>query len=971
MYHAHKAINQMSKLLLRPHFLARLFGATSFIEIYDEGITFVGKHEAGHFSWQQIDSPPKVNLGLTGGSITFSINHKNYTVSALSYAATRKHQHNLFAFWANQNAEYLASFVRDVELHCQRAYLKDSSRESIQARAQKEAQRWSGWQSAKGLNAAVTGVALCVQEISNWSDEQVASIRERFVTNQLNQYKPFFDEVESNPLTDKQRIACVTDNDNNLLLAGAGTGKTSVMVGRTGYLVKSGKAKPEDILLLAFGAKAAEEMDERIKQRLGFDSVRASTFHSLGLKIIAEVEGRVPKLCPFELDAKIKALWMHKTLEALMHDAHYRRQLLEYFSAYYYVDKSPFQFNSYGDYLRYLNDNDIQTIKGEAVKSYGEMVIANWLYRHGLNYQYEANYRFDVSTQEYRQYQPDFYLPDYDIYIEYYGIDKDGNTAPWIDREKYHRGIEWKRATHEKYQTGYIELFYHQHSDGIMLPSLENQLRDRNVELFPISQAEQLAKLEELGQVTQLAKLLGMLVDMYKASCLDQVALDTLIAQSVDPRQTAKAFGLLMPLYTKYEHYLQQEKLIDFNDMIVKALHYIQSGQFRPNWKYILVDEFQDISEPRARLVKALRDACTGCSLFCVGDDWQAIYRFTGADVKLTTHFSDYFGPTSQTHLDLTFRFNSSIGDVASRFVTQNPVQIRKIIRSLNQVNQPAVSLLRQGQTEPGVNPLEKALEAIACRVKSSGKFTQNKVYLLARFWHQMPRSQELLAYRKQFTSLNIEWYSFHASKGKEADYVVILGLTSGTNGFPSKKITPPLIDALLPKEDSYEFAEERRLFYVAITRARHRAYLLADMTDVSEFVVELLESKYPIEKDEFETSFVQKLFEQISCHRCKAGTLQERVSEFGKFYSCSLYPRCKHKETPCDCCGQPMSCSKKQGYQVCINDACGAVRPLCQRCGSEMKLRNGKYGPFWSCTNYRQGADLNCGYKLQVTSNS
>ncbi|HFQ4953183.1 TPA: UvrD-helicase domain-containing protein [Vibrio vulnificus] len=958
----------MQKLQFTSHLIARCLGNNNRLELSENKILLKHSNGIEQFSWQQIDSPPIAYLGLTGGYIRFSANQKVYTVSMLSFVDTLKYQHDLFACWANRNAESLVSFVQDVEHHCRTAYLKSSSRESIQARAQKEALKWKGWHTAKGLDEATISVARRVQEISEWSDEQVFAIRQSYVTNQLTQFKPFFDEVESNPLTEKQRIACVTDNDNNLLLAGAGTGKTSVMVGRTGYLVKSGQAKAEDILLLAFGAKAAEEMDERIKERLGFDSVRASTFHSLGLKIIAEVEGHVPRLCPFELDAKMKALWMHKTLEALMHDAHYRRQLLEYFSAYYYVDKSPFQFNSYGDYLRYLNDNDIQTIKGEAVKSYGEMVIANWLYRHGLNYQYEANYRFDVSTQEYRQYQPDFYLPDYDIYIEFYGIDKDGNTLPWIDKEKYHRGIEWKRSTHEKYQTGYIELFYHQHSDGTMLPSLENQLRDRNVELSPVSQAEQLTKLEELGQVTQLAKLLGMLVDMYKASCLDQVALDTLIAQSVDPKQTAKAFGLLMPLYTKYEHYLQQEKLIDFNDMIVKALHYIQSGQFRPNWKYILVDEFQDISEPRARLVKALRDACTGCSLFCVGDDWQAIYRFTGADVKLTTEFSNYFGSTSETHLDLTFRFNSSIGDIASRFVTQNPVQIRKIIRSLNQVNQPAVSLLRQGQTELGVNPLEKALEAIAYHVELSGKLTQNKVYLLARFWHQMPRSQELLAYRQQFPSLNIEWYSFHASKGKEADYVVILGLTSGASGFPSKKVTPPLIDALLPKGDSYEFAEERRLFYVAITRARHRAYLLADMTDVSEFVVELLESKYPIETDEFETSFVQKLFEQISCHRCKTGTLQERVSEFGKFYSCSLYPRCKHKETPCDCCGQPMSCSKKQGYQVCINDACGAVRPLCQRCGSEMKLRDGQYGPFWSCTNYRKSADLNCGYTLKVT---
>ncbi|TOM92155.1 hypothetical protein CGH67_28335, partial [Vibrio parahaemolyticus] len=138
----------------------------------------------------------------------------------------------------------------------------------------------------------------------------IDALRQRYVEQQLVEHQVFFDTVESNPLTPKQRMACVTDNDNNLLLAGAGTGKTSVMIGRSGYLVKSAQARPEDILLLAYGRIAALEMDERIKAKLGLDDIRASTFHRLGIDIISTVEGRAPSFSKLDENSRIKAQWM-------------------------------------------------------------------------------------------------------------------------------------------------------------------------------------------------------------------------------------------------------------------------------------------------------------------------------------------------------------------------------------------------------------------------------------------------------------------------------------------------------------------------------------------------------------------------------------------------------------------------------------------------------------------------------------
>ncbi|GLO60565.1 hypothetical protein MACH09_10730 [Vibrio sp. MACH09] len=959
----------MTNRIIKYNFLARIFKKQLAIHIDEDGITVCNGDSEILYKWEIIDSSPQAIWRITGGCLLFRVKDVEYSFSMLSYLFPYQYKCTFFPYWANSNSNKLLPFLDKVRQESETKFLRSSSVQSFQQITNEQAIRWKNWRLAKGLSEQSLYVAQYLEDICSWNQMRIEQMRQKYIQNELIRYELFFDSVESNPLTEKQRIACITDNDNNLLLAGAGTGKTSVMVGRTGYLIKSGQATANDILLLAYGHIAAKEMDERIRDKLGFDDVRASTFHSLGMKIIAQVEGTKPTLSPFEDDTKAKSSWMNNTLEQLMLDDSYRESLLEYFSSYYYVDRNPFDFKVEGEYLQYLTDNDIRSLKGEQVKSYGEVVIANWLFRKGINYEYEPSYRIDVSTDEYRQYHPDFYLPDYDIYIEYYGTDEHGNTLPWIDKDRYNASMEWKRKTHEQYQTGYVEVFYYQHKVGLLLSALESQLLERGVEFNPKPQQELLDNLKQLGQVTELAKLFSALVDMYKAACLDQVAIESIISSSIDPKQTEKALELLYPLYQRYEVFLYEKQWIDFNDMIGKALKYIQTGQFVSPWKYILVDEFQDISEPRARLVRALRDSLPGTSLFCVGDDWQAIYRFSGADVKLTTSFSDYFGVTSETKLDLTFRFNSAIGKVATQFVTKNPVQIKKDIQSLVKVNKPAISILRQGRNEQGPLPLNKALDAVVACVNNSRKPTQNKVYLLARFWHQMPDYHELKEINRHYPSLDIVSQSFHASKGKEADYVIIMGLTTGKHGFPSQKITPPLVDALLPKGDDYEFAEERRLFYVALTRAKHRAYLLVDMTDVSDFVVELIKQKYFVDTDEFDTSFVQKLFEQISCSSCKTGILKERVSRYGKFLSCSFYPRCKHKETPCDQCGSPMSSTSKPGFQECINEECGDIRPLCKRCGSEMKLRNGKYGQFWSCTTYRKDADKNCGYTQNVNA--
>jgi len=198
---------------------------------------------------------------------------------------------------------------------------------------------------------------------------------------------------------------------------------------------------------------------------------------------------------------------------------------------------------------------------------------------------------------------------------------------------------------------------------------------------------------------------------------------------------------------------------------------------------------------------------------------------------------------------------------------------------------------------------------------------------------------------------------------------VVILGLTQGIHGFPSQKITPPLLDAFLPQAEAFQFAEERRLFYVALTRAKHRVYVLADMTNVSPFVVELIQQPYNVELNEFSTSLVQTLFEQIKCARCTTGTLTARTGKFSSFFSCSHFPLCDHQEAGCDLCGSPMTRKRTNGFAVCLDEHCGHIAPLCNLCGADMSLRESTRGTFWGCKNYRGNSVPSCSNTIDTAT--
>jgi DNA helicase-4 len=780
--------------------------------------------------------------------------------------------------------------------------------------------------------------------------EHIATLNQRFVEQQTRLFQAFFDTVESNPLTESQRNACIIDEQHNLVLAGAGTGKTSTMIGRAGYLMNACLAKPEQILMLTFARKAAEEMSEHIQAKLGVPNLTVKTFHSLGKHIISQVEGVVPAIDKMAEDDTLRAAFVDQQIQQLLTDDRYRSRLLTYFLRFNYPYKSQFNFNSLGAYNAYILENDIRTLQGELVKSYEECEIANFLYRQGIAYQYEANYQVNTSGPDYRVYQPDFYLPDYGIYIEHFAVNEHNQTPPFIDQQTYLAGMTWKRALHQKYQTPLIETYSYLKQQGRLTEVLSEKLVAAGVQFKPLAQDKLLAQLNELGQVSAFSLLMAQILSLFKSVYLNIKQLVDKANRHEDQERMRAAAYLFEPIHEAYQQQLRDNATIDFDDMIGRAIEYVEAGRYISPYRYLLVDEFQDISASRARLLKALMAQQPECSLFGVGDDWQSIYRFTRSDVSLTKDFESHFGVTATSVLDQTFRFNNQIGKLASCFVTQNPSQITKQIRSHRQIQGAALSLIKTDQELVGITA---ALDAIAAKTSQP-----TSVLLLARFNFKKP---DMAAIKRCYRQLTIQFMSVHASKGKEADYVVVFGLDKGKHGFPSEKATHPLLELLLPQAEAFEHAEERRLFYVALTRARHYVYLVTNGVNPSPFVRELIDNHYAINIDEFIGKGFQEQIADIPCSSCQTGYMVPRDSQYGSFFGCNQYPLCNHTQRACQWCGGSL---KTQGrFRVCANRRCDFVEPICPRCDGAMVLRKGAYGQFWGCSHYRKDTEFSCSH--------
>ena len=723
-----------------------------------------------------------------------------------------------------------------------------------------------------------------------------------FVSNNAHTVQTATLAALPNPLTSEQAETIATDEDVTLVLAGAGTGKTSVVVGKVAHLVRNQGVSPDEVLVLAFNKKAVAEIKGRLTGNLC--TTRVHTFHGFGHRVIADVKRARPTVARFAGESELPDT-LKNILNELLDDPQESDATANFIASYHGAYESAFDFHSQDEYDAYIRSVELRTLSGVRVRSFEELEIANYLTKHGLKFCYERPYEVWTQTGEYRQYRPDFYLPDYDIYIEHHALDERGRPPRgWAG---YKERVEWHRRTHREYSTKLIETYSWQHREGILLDKLGERLEREGVRLEHVSQRELVLELAR-QLIDWLAKLLEKFLNHVKTNGLSPEELRAHASEQGTLWRTEGFLKVFERVRTRYEQRLRAEGKLDFHDLIDRAAHYIRECRWETPYRYVLVDEFQDISAGRMKLLQALRRDDT--AYFLVGDDWQSINRFAGSDVGLLRNCGDYLGHVQTRTLSKTFRFGDGILGPSTEFVLRNPEQWKRTLTSASVTIDRGITVIYADDPATG---LQRAREDIQTSARGNG----HSVLMLGRY-----RSSEKALHAKTPSE---EFSTVHRAKGREADYVVVLDLKNGRWGFPSRIEDNSLLELVLSpaSEGAYPFAEERRLFYVAMTRARVGAYLLTDPVRPSTFVTELLEQSGNLRQ-------LGALAPE--CPRCHRGRLRMMDGSRGQFWGCTEYwsePSCRYK--------RDVETAEEPGAGYCIRCRtalpANPEQPYCDRC--------------------------------------
>ena len=708
-----------------------------------------------------------------------------------------------------------------------------------------------------------------------------------FIDKELADNKDFFDSSAVGALSAQQRDSVVRLEDNCLVISSAGSGKTKTMVGKLHYLVKKRKIDPDKILVLTYTKAAANELSERLKST----SLQGRTFHSIAMEVISQVTGNKPSIAPNDLflnvfNNELKNIDFLRSVVCYLekYQSGVKPQEKYDSASYYYSDRKKYGIQAlYSD----MDDNIIFT------KSEEEKKICNYLTHWGLSFRYEEPYEYPTSTPTYAQYKPDFsiHYVDYNgnkkrIYLENFAIGVNGNVPKWFGdgykggwakaNSDYKKGIEWKKQLHAEKGTTLIYITSADFANNNAESKLQDLLKSNGVPINNVPEDvlyEKIAKRSKNIEKSVLEMCQGF-VSLLKANrkTIKDVSCRAKIKDS--ERDTFIINKIMEPLYEKYETALVQRNEIDFTDAILQASDYCNKG-FWKEYDYILVDEFQDISLDRYQFLQALRRKSPLTKLYCVGDDWQSIYRFSGSDVNLFTKFSDYFGFTEECRLETTYRFNNPLVDMSSEFIQKNPEQKKKTVRPLSGSNKHTnINTISYTKNQDIYSVVEQYINKIP---------EDKSIYILGRYSYDVNSLNKFGAVYEasngnvmvRFNKRKIPFLTIHSSKGLEADYVFLLNCNSGIYGFPSMISDDPVLDYVLSESDHYPYGEERRVFYVAITRAKEQTYILYDVEKPSVFVTEMFDK-------------VSKIPENERCPICKSGkkvVLKRGIAKNGSSY--------------------------------------------------------------------------------------
>lgn len=745
--------------------------------------------------------------------------------------------------------------------------------------------------------AAVNGA------LAHWEADHRANwelLNARHTESELEECKDLFARVESKPLTDEQARAVVCFDNRVQVVASAGSGKTSTMVAKAAYAIHRDLVAPERIVMLAFNKQAAEELSARAAnafERLGMQGVQvnASTFHALGLSIIGKATGEKPDVPDWATDAIGGIRKLGGIIDQLKDRDPAFRTRWDLFRFVFGKDLPAFGSIGTPDVWDGQGNGRTLTADGKRVRSQEEATISNWLFYNGVDYRYEDSYRFKTATDEYRQYRPDFYYPAIDLYHEHFALDAQGNAPPSFG--DYVSGVAWKRQLHRERGTSLIETTSHQIRTGAVFDHLAQELTRRGTVLDPNPDREIPRDGQKPMEQKELIKLVRTFISHVKSNCLPMAALHSGLDAMPDGtfKYRHRMFlDIVAPILREWDAALASEGGIDFEDMLNQAADHLENGRYSAPYELVMADEFQDASRARARLCRALVRK-PGRFFFAVGDDWQSINRFAGADVSVMTAFREWFEHGQILKLEQTFRCPQALCDVSSQFVAKNPAQLSKLVRSATPAVGPVLQAFQVDHKDELTDAIDQFVQHLAEGVNNGtippGRDGKVSVYVLGRYNADRNHLPSRMGRFSRW--VNISFLTIHKSKGSEADYVILPEMRSVLRGrsFPNTRADDPVLALAMPAGDAFYLSEERRLFYVALTRARRGVAMFTTRGQCSSFLRELeADGAVKITNMKGEPS------QEERCPWCKQGVLVARTGRYGEFRSCSNYPACAYK---------------------------------------------------------------------------
>ena len=703
-------------------------------------------------------------------------------------------------------------------------------------------------------------------------------VLDKLYGEQKEYFDHMYDGVDPNiHLDEEQCKAILADEKYSLIIAGAGTGKTTTMTAKVKYLVDKKNVQPERILVMSYTRKATEELAKRIEADFNIP-VHVTTFHSLGFEYIREYYNNV-KCDIIDRNRRnaifleyFKILFRNKNkIVEIINNFQFLKASYKFLFANFFINNF-MKYNEYDDLLddyvkskieearitginqkiddwinrQLLKDEYITSIRGEYVKSAGEMYIANYLYKHGIDYAYEEIY--EELMEHNSIYKPDFTI-DFGgekIYIEYFGMDDEDYNKIKEKKIKYHQSKNNKFISLDKVPLEQIE--YRLNEDLRKLGVAFNDRRSEEI-------YEHILRLNPLSIVYPFVGFLYE-CEVFRKESVYRDNLDIVnnflnsLEDSAEKNNLLIQYKYIQDFAAFYNNkcFGGSEYYFDFSDLLFYSVKYIEklTSDTHLIFDYIIIDEYQDISKIKYELTKKTANR-NDAKVSAVGDDWQTIYSFSGSRIEYIYKFKDYFKGAKEFNITKTYRNSQELINYSGEFIMKNADQLRKHLISDKRIDNPIV--FEHFNSKFGPYEELDVLKQVILKIHKNNP--DHKILILARTNRMIDKLLEdgilidgigtKIIY-SGYENIDIEGMTMHKSKGLTFDEVIIIGLN---RSFPSNKQGIHWYEALYrnkPVEEAIAFAEERRLFYVALTRTKNRVYLLCDdnPNGRSEFVTEI-----------------------------------------------------------------------------------------------------------------------------------